>query len=70
MSERKKSISKAIIGIMSRAARSVSNEPNALGWPPVCMGILYQPKRPLKNKNDNKNHVIQQKNKLEEHPYD
>ena len=50
MSENKKGIRKAIIGIMSRAARSVSNEPNEFGWPPVCMGILYQPKRPMKDK--------------------
>lgn len=55
MNKIKKDMSKTIIGMVAYLARSFSNEPNILGWPPVCMGILYQPKRPLKSK------VVEQK---------
>lgn len=32
--------------LRNSAKRLVNNEYN--GWPPVCGGILYQPKRPAK----------------------
>ena len=28
---------------------------NRFGWPPLCMGMLHQPKRPVNNSLKNKN---------------
>lgn len=49
MSKRVNKLEKKIIGMMGITARNISKEPNKFGWPPACMGILYQPKRPLHN---------------------
>lgn len=50
--ERKKMVKK---GVLQMAARVAEFESNTIlyGWPPPCMGFLYQPKRPKKtNKNE------------------
>ncbi len=49
MNESVKIVQKKLIGLAAYAARYVSKDTNSMGWPPVCMGILYQPKRPLDN---------------------
>lgn len=55
MSDSKSIVKKRLVGAMARVARSVTQETNSFGWPPVCMGILYQPKRFIKAKNDQPN---------------
>lgn len=55
MSDNKDIVKKRLVGVMAKVARDITNETSASGWPPVCMGILYQPKRPVKiNKTSNK----------------
>ncbi|MGB8455942.1 MAG: cyclic lactone autoinducer peptide [Anaerocolumna sp.] len=51
MVKNKKTAKQIAIGIAARAARSVTSETNDVGWPPVCMGIFHQPKRPTNNLN-------------------
>lgn len=54
MNNNENSVKRRLIGTMAKIARNVTNETNAMGWPPVCMGILYQPKRPTKIKKTKK----------------
>lgn len=54
MSDSRSVVKKQLIGAMIRVAQSVAQESNDLGWPPVCMGILYQPKRCTKAKTTQK----------------
>lgn len=54
MSDKKNIVKKEVIGVMAKMARSVVDETNNFGWPPACIGILYQPKRPTKNEKTDK----------------
>ncbi len=36
---------KTVLHVLERIAR-VEVENNSKQWPPICMGLLYQPKRP------------------------
>ncbi len=49
MGKNKKTLKQMAIAFAARAARNVANESNDWGWPPVCMGLFYQPKRPTRN---------------------
>ena len=42
-----KSIKKKVLKAIGKVAEVEANV-NAKDWPPLCMGILYQPKRPNK----------------------
>lgn len=57
MNKKVNNLEKKMIGLMGFAARNVSKEPNKFGWPPACMGILYQPKRPLHSQDTQKKEI-------------
>lgn len=48
MSQKQETIKKNLIGTLGKLAKEVTSDSNSSGWPPVCLGILYQPKRPTK----------------------
>lgn len=54
MNDSRSIVKSHLIRAMARLAQSVAKESNHLGWPPSCMGILYQPKRYIKAKKHNK----------------
>lgn len=41
MTEQKNPVKRAITGVVQKMLRE-----EALGWPPDCLGIHYQPRRP------------------------
>lgn len=45
-----------IIATAADLAKKSVSEPNLFGWPPDCIGLFYQNKRPkaLRNKGDSK----------------
>lgn len=46
--KKKGNLSKRILSTIEKIARNEISE-NLNGWPPHCMGIYHQPKRPKKN---------------------
>lgn len=46
---KKETIKKKTLQLVERVARD-EVEKNMLTWPPICLGIYHQPKRPKKRK--------------------
>lgn len=46
MDDYKKKLKQMAIKFAVHAARKVIDPPKISDWPPVCMGLFYQPKRP------------------------
>lgn len=47
--EKTKKLNKSILKAIKQVTK-MEVEKNAFGWPPICAGIYYQPKRPKNRK--------------------